>query len=192
MYGGIKLMKTEVVVIFLLAIISKVDWKDRHDAILSVKISWHFWWTCRLLLRTSSKWDPPCSRYKWQRCDTVLQIDRFISEHSSQYLITYSLTELSSSWGAANFAATQEFPSILWNPKVHYRVHKSRPLLPILSHISPICTIPSYLRSILILSTHVRLGLPSDLYFWLSHQYPICIPVLPHSCYMPRSFHPSC
>jgi hypothetical protein len=34
---------------------------------------------------------------------------------------TYLLMELSLSGGAANSAATQEFPSILWNPKVHYR-----------------------------------------------------------------------
>jgi hypothetical protein len=27
--------------------------------------------------------------------------------------------------------------------------------------------------------------------FWLSHQYPICIPLLPHSCYMHRPSHPS-
>jgi hypothetical protein len=27
--------------------------------------------------------------------------------------------------------------------------------------------------------------------FWLSHQYPICIPLLPHSCYMCRQSHPS-
>jgi hypothetical protein len=26
--------------------------------------------------------------------------------------------------------------------------------------------------------------------FWLSHQYPICIPLLPHSCYMPCPPHP--
>jgi hypothetical protein len=42
------------------------------------------------------------------------------------------------------------------------------------------------LRSILILSTHLCLGLPSGLFpSWLFHQYPICIPRLHHSCYMP-------
>jgi hypothetical protein len=60
----------------------------------------------------------------------------------------------------------RKFPAILWNPKVHYRVHKSPPLVPILSHIDSVHTIPSYLskRSILILSTHLRLGLPSGIF----------------------------
>jgi hypothetical protein len=46
---------------------------------------------------------------------------------------------------AASFAATQELPSIFCNPKVFYRVHKSPPLLPILSQINPVRTTPSYL-----------------------------------------------
>jgi hypothetical protein len=38
-----------------------------------------------------------------------------------QYLkINQSFTELGPSWEAANCIATQELPSILWNPKVHY------------------------------------------------------------------------
>jgi hypothetical protein len=45
-------------------------------------------------------------------------------------------------------AATQELPSILQSPKVHHRVHKSPPLVPILSQTDPVQTIPSYLSKI--------------------------------------------
>jgi hypothetical protein len=76
-----------------------------------------------------------------------------------------SLMELSPSWEVANSAATQELPSILWNPKVHYRVHKSRPCVPILRQINLIHnTHPLSLRSILILSTRLHLGLSSGLF----------------------------
>jgi hypothetical protein len=60
-----------------------------------------------------------------------------------------------------------------------------------LSWARSIHSIPSHhiwLRSILILSTHLCLVLHSGL-FWLSHQYPICMPLL-HSCYMPCPSHP--
>jgi hypothetical protein len=80
--------------------------------------------------------------------------------YTSHVLIT-SVMVLSPSSEAAKCAATQELPSIVWKPKIQYHVHESPPLIPILSQINPIHTITFYLRSILILSTHLHLGLPS-------------------------------
>jgi hypothetical protein len=71
---------------------------------------------------------------------------------------------MSPSWEAASCTATLEFPNILWNPMVHNRIHKKTPLVPILRQINAVHTTPSYLRYILILSSHLRLGLPSGIF----------------------------
>jgi hypothetical protein len=54
--------------------------------------------------------------------------------HLRTYLLTYFM-EQSPSWEANRFSASQEIPRILWNPKVHYRIHKCPPPIPNLSSV---------------------------------------------------------
>ena len=73
--------------------------------------------------------------------------------------------EQSPSWEANRFSTSQEIPCILWNPKVHYCIHKCPP--PVLTWDSLIQStppLPTSWRSILILSSHLHLGLPSGLF----------------------------
>ena len=83
------------------------------------------------------------------------------------FILTYLLTPCSRVplEKLTGFAASQEIPRISWNPKVHYRTHKRPPPVPILSHPHPVPTIPShFLKIYLILSSHLRLGLPNGLF----------------------------
>jgi hypothetical protein len=55
-------------------------------------------------------------------------------------------TEQGPSLEANNISTGQKISHLLWNSNVHYHVHKSLPLVPILSQMNTIHTFPPYLK----------------------------------------------
>ena len=84
--------------------------------------------------------------------------------HYHTYLRTYCM-EQSPSWETNRFSAIQKTPRILWNPKVHHPHSKEVVTCPYPEpdRSSP-CPHFTSQRSILILSSHLHLSIPSGLF----------------------------
>ena len=108
------------------------------------------------------------------------------------YLLTYSMVQIPS-WEANWFAASQEIPRILWNPKVHYRTHKRPPPVHVLDQPNSVHIPTSHLLEI-----HPNIIHPStprsphwSLSLRFPHQDPIRPPLLTHTRHMPSPSHSS-
>jgi len=78
--------------------------------------------------------------------------------------------------------------TVLWNPKIHNRIHKSPPPVPLLSQIDSVPASISHFLKI-----HLNIILPSKtgsskwaISFRFAHQNPVYTSPTPHMWYMPR------
>ena len=115
-----------------------------------------------------------------------------ISSHLHTYILTYSMVQ-TPSWKANWFAASQEIPRILWNPKVHYRTHKRPPPVTILGQPNPVHIPTPHLPEI-----HPNIIHPStprspqwSLSLRFPHQDPTQPALFTHTRHMPSPSHSS-
>jgi hypothetical protein len=64
-----------------------------------------------------------------------------------QHIRSTTTTKQRSSSSANTSLGSQEITRVVWNPNVHYRVHKTPSIIPVFSHTPPVLIIPASLLS---------------------------------------------
>jgi len=119
--------------------------------------------------------------------------DHHTSKTIDKHIILIHITnymQQNVSWQANRFSASQEIPRLLWNPKVHYRIYKFSPAVPVLSQSNPPHASRSHFLKIHFnIILHLQPVLPCGLFPsglpTKSHYAPL---LSLHTCHMP---HPS-
>ena len=147
---------------------------------------------------------PNVSKYFWVNGDsagflTISEDGLQYRQHNAWFRHSLFYAYLLTPWSGVllgnltGFAANQEIPHILWNPKVHYRTHKRPPPVPILSQLHAVPTTPSHFLKI-----HLNIILPStswspqwSLLLRFPHQNLVHTSPFLHTCHMVRQSHSS-
>jgi hypothetical protein len=86
--------------------------------------------------------------------------------------------KLSTTREDTTYVSTHELHSILWNPEVHYRIHKSLSLVPIPSQANPVHNTP----------IHLHLGLPNGSFPPITYVRSSCPPFVQHAMPIPTQW----
>ena len=150
--------------------------KRPYVELTSCSLSFHLWPSIRSKPFTGFSWKSFCPCLHALRSAWLNFCIRGLSTYT-----TYLLHGPESFLKTKRFPASQKISRISWNMKVHYRIHKCPPSVPILSQLDPVHTPTSHFLKI-----HLNIIFPSkpespkwSLFLRFPHQNPLSASPLP-------------